>query len=400
MKPKLIDTAEFTAEAGNGGNGAISFAHLPGKVKGGPDGGDGGDGGSIKLTVEVQMGTLRHLSGKDRFKAKDGKPGWKAKRRGWDMEDLTIKVPKGTVVWVKTDRCQLLEGRPFYGEDAPQAQHYGLSADPKPYTGFEERWGVQGEQWTVDSGQTYIQVADMNEEGETLTLARGGRGGLGNARFAHSRLTTPRLAQAGEKAEWFMVRLELKVLADVGLVGLPNVGKSSLLAVLTAAHPQIANYPFTTLSPNLGVMLGPHPRGGSSFHPGGGIVIADIPGLIEDAHAGKGLGISFLRHIERCKILVYVIATVDGELGTVNGKNLWQQYQTVRGEVESYGRGLAEKPFLIVINKLDLYPDKMKIIKNTFQKKGLTILGASALSGEGLDEFKVQLAELAEASNS
>lgn len=414
MKARLIDEAQFIATAGKGGDGAISFRREKYIRKGGPDGGDGGHGGSIRIVADAQLNTLKTFAGKDRFAADPGRPGLGAKRIGWDAEDKVLKIPIGTVVLIKYPG-RLLMGRPFYGEMADAAQRHGLSPDPAPYRSFEERWpngrgpALAGPKLGRDDRAPtkpgdWVQVADMQKDGEEIVLARGGRGGLGNARFAHSRLTTPKLAQQGELGEKFEVRLELKLLADVGLIGLPNVGKSTLLSLLTAARPEIADYQFTTLSPNLGVLRQAQdkldlPRGESSSHLGGGIVgkrviIADIPGLIEDASKGKGLGIAFLKHVERCTLLLHVLAPGVG----VNDHSpdiLWRNYQTVRKELGVFNEKMLEKPELVVVNKIDLITDGGLQITDYFKNKGVNIILVSAVTGEGLEELRQEIESLA-----
>lgn len=471
MKQNLIDTAEFLVRGGTGGRGAVSFRQEKYVPKGGPDGGEGGKGGSVILRTNPHLNTLRFYAGKDEFEARKGLGGGSQKRYGEDGEDVVLEVPVGTVVKIRSDEYRLLRGREFYGEGAEQLKHSGMRVDKVEYLTFEERWQINPKSEMPNSKQIqiskfqhinvnesrdlstlvnltdsrvarddesdfkslsdsssrdeyWVEVVDMDEPGMEIVLARGGRGGKGNFVYRSSELTTPKFAQTGEKGEKFWVRLELKVLADVGLVGLPNVGKSTLLSVLTAARPEIADYPFTTLSPNLGVMTpltSPLLKGGD-----GGLVIADIPGLIEDAHTGKGLGDEFLRHVERCKVLVYVIApttemlaeeeilqlsggthtsrSVQDDLaglssvpaksiGVVQG--LWEQFQVVRGEVESYGHGLFDKKYLVVVNKVDLIMDERLKIQEYFKTQGEDVVMLSGATTEGVDQLKKRLMEIA-----
>ena len=277
-----LDTAAIHVTAGDGGNGASSFRREKFVPRGGPDGGDGGRGGSVYLKANPSTSTLLEFSNRRHFKAGRGGNGAGAKKHGKSGQNVTILVPPGTVV------------------------------------------AADGE-----------LLADLSQPGDSVMVARGGRGGLGNVHFATSTNQAPTVAQKGEPGEGRWITLELKTIADVGLVGFPNVGKSSLLAALTAARPKIGDYPFTTLEPNLGVAE----RGDFNF------VLADIPGLIEGAHRGVGLGHQFLRHVERARVLLHVVdATVSDPVAT---------YEAVREELELYNPALAAKPELVALNKID-----------------------------------------------
>ena len=325
----MIDFARITIKAGDGGNGRVSFRREKFVPKGGPDGGDGGNGGSVWLETDKDLNTLKPFQFQKKFSAQDGEAGGKNKRHGADGKDLFIKVPVGTVV--KTE-----------GSD--------------PSTLF-----------------------DLVKPGEKVCLAKGGRGGKGNWQFRSPILTTPRIAEAGTSGEAKQLTLELKLLADVGLIGLPNSGKSTLLSVLTKAKPKIADYPFTTLEPNLGVMEGSDPSG---------LVIADIPGLIEGASKGRGLGIEFLRHIERCKILVHLL---DGAK-LLTSEVLLKDYQTVRSELSSYSTSLIEKPEILVLNKIDvLNKQQIRAAMIALKKAKKKVIGISAATHENLEELKQEL---------
>ncbi|MDZ7264870.1 MAG: GTPase ObgE, partial [candidate division KSB1 bacterium] len=277
----FIDQAKIIVIAGNGGNGVVSFRREKYIPKGGPDGGDGGKGGDVVLRADSNLHTLLDFHYKNKFKAESGKHGQGAKKSGRSGRDVVIRVPMGTLV-----------------KDA----------------------------------ETDEVVADLVTPGQQVVVARGGNGGRGNAHFATPTKQTPRHAEPGAPGETRQLLLELKLIADVGLVGLPNAGKSTLLARLTAARPKIADYPFTTLTPNLGIV---NYREGQSF------VMADIPGLIEGAHLGKGLGLDFLRHIERTKVLAYLIeATAD---------DVYQTYSVLRSELASHDPNLILRPTIIVI---------------------------------------------------
>jgi len=331
----MIDEADFFVKAGNGGDGRVSFHHSKHKPRGGPDGGDGGDGGSVYLLTDPNPNTLRFFSGKDRFEAENGEMGKKDKKHGRDGEDITIKIPAGTVVYqIKKNSWKLL--------------------------------------------------FDLDKPGVKVLLAEGGRGGRGNWQFRSSTNQTPRQAEPGQSGQKKQIHLELRFLAQVGLVGLPNAGKSTLLSVLTRAKPEIANYPFTTLSPNLGVI---------EFQDGASLVMADIPGLIEGASMGKGLGFRFLKHIQRCQLLIYVLFPDQGMLGSAKiGQMLFDQLAQVQKEIKAFKEKLIGLPSLIIINKKDLLTaEQTRGIAKFFKKKGQNILLVSAATKENLDLLKKSL---------
>ena len=324
----FLDRVKIFVHAGAGGDGAATFrqeAHVP---RGGPDGGDGGRGGSIFVRVDAGETTLRDFRYSHHFKAKPGGRGTGSRRHGKAGEDLVLVVPPGTAIY----------------DDASDEL-----------------------------------LADLVATDQTAMIARGGRGGLGNVHFATSTHRTPTHAQKGEPGEERWLRLELRLIADVGLVGLPNAGKSTLLAALTAARPKIADYPFTTLEPNLGVLdLG--------MDDGRRPTIADVPGLIEGASLGAGLGHAFLRHVERTRILVQLIDGTDGDPE-------WD-YQVIRDELEAHDPELLNKPILIVFNKMDqptaaaAWPG----FEAARRKDGLQCIAIAAATGQGLDELRAQLA--------
>jgi GTP-binding protein len=315
-----IDTAAIFAQAGDGGNGASSFRREKFVPRGGPDGGDGGRGGSVYLKASPSVSTLLEFSNRRHFKAGRGGNGAKAKKHGKAGENIRILVPLGTVV---TTDGELL--------------------------------------------------ADLSQADDEVMVARGGRGGLGNIHYVTSTNQAPTVAQKGEPGESRWLVLELKTIADVGLVGYPNVGKSSLLAALTAATPKIGDYPFTTLEPNLGVAE----RGDFTF------VLADIPGLIEGAHRGVGLGHQFLRHVERARVLLHVVdASVSDPVAT---------YESVREELELYNPALAAKPELVALNKIDRpdvrgkVPELLARFKQAWPE--LRVVAVSALTTQGVDSL-------------
>ena len=321
---RFLDTAEITVRAGKGGNGALSFRREKYVPKGGPDGGDGGRGGHVLLIADDRIQTLADYEYRRRFSADNGNNGRGRNQRGASGTDIAIKVPCGTVV---------LEG---------------------------------------GTGRV---LADLVIQGDTLLAARGGRGGRGNSRFASSRRRSPRFSEMGEDGESRNLRLELKILADVGLVGLPNAGKSTLLSAISGSKPQIADYPFTTLSPNLGIMDMGTER----------LIVADVPGLIEGAHMNRGLGHSFLRHIERTRLLVYVI-----DLSMGNPVTPLTQWKTLRYEFSTFNPDLLSFPSVVAGNKADLPTDPANTseLEKELERTKTPFFTVSALSGEGIEALK------------
>ena len=317
---RFVDQAKIYVKAGNGGDGCISFRREKYVPKGGPDGGDGGDGGDVILVADPQVHTLYDFYHQVHFRAENGKPGMGKKMKGRDGEDLILRVPVGTIV-----------------KDAETGEILG----------------------------------DLVTPGQTLVVAKGGKGGRGNARFATPVRQAPRIAEKGTPGEERWIVLELKLIADVGLVGLPNAGKSTLLSRISAAKPKIANYPFTTLEPNLGVV---------SLLEGGSFVVADIPGLIEGAHKGIGLGHDFLRHIERTRILLYVLDITKKE-------EVLKDYQVLQEELRLFNPRLLEKEYFIALNKIDTIADEKEIeniIRLFPEKDQPKIFPISAVSGQGV----------------
>ena len=323
----FVDHAPFIAKAGNGGNGCVSFHREKFVQNGGPDGGDGGRGGDIVLLADVNMHTLLDFRFHSKYEAQNGGDGFSARRTGKKGDDLVIKVPVGTVVREK------------------------------------------------DTGAV---VADMYEAGRRKVLLQGGRGGWGNSHFATSTRQAPAFAKPGIKCERHEFELELKTIADVGLVGYPNVGKSTLLSVTTAAKPKIANYHFTTLMPNLGIVR----RHGIDY------VMADIPGLIEGASEGAGLGYEFLRHVERTRILLHVVDVSGSE-----GRDPVEDYDNICRELEKYG-ALNELPQLVVANKMDLpgARENLEALKEHIGDKA-PVFAISAATSQGLDALLDALTE-------
>ena len=303
---KLVDEAEITVTAGNGGNGSISFRREKFIPLGGPDGGDGGDGGSVWLQADENLNTLVDFRHQKQFRARRGENGMGRQMYGKGGEDTVITVPVGTV---------------------------------------------------IHNVQTDEQIGDLTRHGERLLVARGGKGGLGNMHFKSSVNRTPRRATPGEEGEERTLRLELKLLADVGLLGFPNAGKSTFIRAVSAATPKVADYPFTTLYPNLGVV---------SVEPHRSFVIADIPGLIEGAAEGAGLGSLFLRHVQRTRLLLHLVDLApmpfDSGSGGVEGVSPAEQVRAIEHELRKYDPGMLEKPRWLVLNKADLmFEDEARV---------------------------------------
>src|SRR6188508_2207358 len=328
---KFLDEAKVYIRSGDGGNGCVSFRREKFIEFGGPNGGDGGKGGDVVAEAVEGLNTLIDYRYQQHFKAKNGRGGMGKDRHGASGDDIVLKVPAGTQV---------------YEED----------------------------------GETLL--ADLAETGQSVVLAKGGNGGFGNAHFKTSTNRAPRHANPGQPGEERTIRLRLKLIADAGIVGLPNAGKSTFLAAVSAAKPKIADYPFTTLHPQLGVVE----------IDGRGFVLADIPGLIEGAHEGIGLGDRFLGHVERCRVLLHL---VDG-----TGEHAGKDYKTVRAELDAYGGGLAEKPEIVALSKIDaLTPELIKQqaarLKRASKKTPLLL---SAHSGKGVIEAKRALLEIIDGS--
>ena len=323
----FADRAKIFIRSGKGGDGHVSFRRELYVPNGGPDGGDGGRGGDVIFEVDEGLNTLQDYRHRRKYAAKDGEQGGKRRCHGKDAEDIVLKVPEGTVVK------------------------------------------------EAESGKV---IADMSGDNRRQVILKGGRGGLGNQHFATSTMQIPKYAQPGQPSQELWVNLELKVIADVGLVGFPNVGKSTFLSRVTNAQPKIANYHFTTLNPNLGVVDLPDGRG---------FVIADIPGLIEGASEGVGLGHEFLRHIERTKLMVHVVDAAGTE-----GRDPVDDIYKINAELKAYNADIANRPQVIAANKIDaIYSDPendpIKRLKDEFEPQGYRVFPISGVTGEGLNEL-------------
>jgi len=328
----FIDEAKIRVKAGDGGNGCLAFRREKFVPRGGPSGGDGGKGGDIIMESSERHNTLVHFRFNPEYKAERGRHGEGSNCAGREGVDVLLKVPVGTIVY----------------DDA-----------------------------------TGEKIHDFSHADDRMIIAKGGRGGRGNAQFATSTHQAPREHELGHLGEERTYRLELKLLADVGLVGYPNVGKSTLISRISAARPKIADYPFTTLEPNLGVVAVGQAREERSF------VVADIPGLIEGAHTGSGLGTQFLRHIERTRLLVHLV-----DISDASGRpNPVKDVEVIMGELESFGAGLESKPMIMVATKIDVAnKDKLAKLKRYCKKEGLELFPISAVTGKGIDELKYAMA--------
>jgi GTP-binding protein len=331
---KFIDEAMITVQSGSGGKGCVSFRREKFIPRGGPDGGDGGKGGDIILSTTSRKRTLYHFKYQKHFKAENGAHGQGKQKTGKNGRNLTIELPPGTLV--------------------------------------------------IDADTGHL-IKDFVNPDETFIILKGGRGGQGNTKFKTSTHRTPRFAQPGEPGEAKTLKLELKLLADVGIIGLPNAGKSTLIAAISSARPKIANYPFTTLTPSLGVV---------QIGWAEPFVVADIPGLIKGAHQGTGLGIKFLRHIERTRILIHLI-----DVSSIDPDDPLLEYHTINQELVMYDEKLVKKPQIVVLNKLDL-PGVRKAAE-IFQSavKDKKVLRISALTGQGLEQLKSQIVHLLDSND-
>ena len=327
----MVNRVEVMISSGNGGDGVVSFRHEKFVPLGGPDGGDGGDGGSVHITADRSATTLDYFRRKRRFKAVSGKSGGKQKKHGAKGDDLVIKVPLGTMVFLKEDEQEVL-------------------------------------------------LADLSQQGQKVLVAKGGSGGLGNVHFATSRNQAPKIATKGEPGGEHRIVLDLKLIADVGIIGYPNVGKSTLLAAVSKAKPKIADYPFTTREPALGVVE----VGMEAF------VLAEIPGLVDGAHLGRGLGHEFLRHAERTRVLLHVL---DGR-----SPSIIDDMNNLNRELALYKPEMAQKPQVVVVNKVDLPEVQARLpeIRQLFSSLGVKAFFISAITKQGVSELVSEIAKILE----
>jgi GTP-binding protein len=325
----LVDEVRITVKAGDGGNGCLAFRREKYVPRGGPSGGDGGRGGDVTMTATIHRNTLLHFRFNPEYTAQRGRHGEGSNRTGHEGESIHIQVPVGTTV-------------------------------------YDEETGEK--------------LYDFTQDGETWMAAKAGRGGRGNARFASATHQAPTEHEEGKPGEFRKLQLKLRLLADVGLLGYPNAGKSTLISRISAAHPKIADYPFTTLEPNLGVVQMPDLR---SF------VVADIPGLIEGAHEGKGLGIQFLKHVERTKVLAHLVDMSE------TGRDPEHDFEALMKELESFHEDLAKKPMLVIASKMDVAqdPEKVAALRRLADARNLPFFELSSATGQGIEALKFALAE-------
>jgi GTP-binding protein len=325
----LVDEVRITVKAGDGGNGCLAFRREKYVPRGGPSGGDGGHGGDVTMVATIHRNTLLHFRFNPEYTAQRGRHGEGSNRTGHDGESLIVQVPVGTTV-------------------------------------YDEETGEK--------------LYDFTHDGESWLAAKGGRGGRGNARFASATHQTPTEHEEGKPGDFRKLQLKLRLLADVGLVGYPNAGKSTLISRISAARPKIADYPFTTLEPNLGVVPLPDMRS---------YVVADIPGIIEGAHEGRGLGVQFLKHIERTSVLVHLVDMSE------TGRDPVHDFETLMTELASFNEDLAKKPMLVAASKMDAAqdPEKVEAIREIAEQRGLPFFTISSVTGEGIEALKFALAE-------
>jgi len=398
----FVDEAELEVHSGSGGNGNVSFRREKYVPHGGPDGGDGGRGGDVVLVADANVATLLDLKSARRIKAPDGEPGGGSDKKGASGEPVLVRVPVGTLVYeLESLAVPRVTSRERLGSYSGDETDEDLAATDEPLVvGSEGDDAVGDERW-VDGGGAErdggdpevaiadelpdgpsadaedgepIPLADLTRTGERIVVARGGRGGLGNARFTTSTRQAPDFATPGKPGQKKRIRLSLKLMADVGLIGFPNAGKSTLLRRISAARPRVANYPFTTLVPSLGVVERGERR----------IVVADIPGLIEGASEGAGLGHQFLRHVERTRVLIHLL-DVQGML--LEGRDLVADYRAIRRELERYRPELLRRREIVVLSKCDLAHDPALLddAEARLRAEGLAPLRISSAASKGID---------------
>ncbi len=383
----FIDEIKVYARAGHGGKGCVAFHREAFVPKGGPSGGNGGRGGSVILQADHDLNNLIAQYYTPRLIAQVGEAGMGKGMDGHAGKDLIVKVPCGTLVWkldsgnpppVEKESLEDEEGEAESEEKRPSFQVAGAARPVLRHAGGEKALEIDLTKEDSDSKEHDAEkgelLVDLTEHGQQFVLCKGGRGGLGNRNFATARRQTPRFAQPGEPGEEGNYLLELRIIAEVGLVGYPNAGKSTLLTAISKARPKIAPYPFTTLTPQIGILEYPDWKR---------LTVCDVPGLIEGAHQNVGLGHEFLRHIQRCKIIVLLL-----DMAGTDGRNPWDDYKQLLSELELYDPALVEKPIYVVANKMDepTAEENLKKFKRRIRK--VPVLPIAAAFDEGIDLFK------------
>jgi GTPase len=397
----FIDEIKVFARAGHGGKGCIAFLRETFRPKGGPSGGNGGRGGNVILEADHDLNNLIAQFYQPRLLARDGEPGFGKGMDGRAGKDLVVKVPCGTLVWKKRvtdppqDTPDLSASQPEDPTDASPSAPLPLSTRQRPM--LRHAGSVQALEYDLSAGDAEDtsarvvdlekgeRVADLTDHGQRFVLCRGGRGGLGNRNFANSVRQAPRFAQPGEPGEEGDFLFELRIMADVGLVGYPNAGKSTLLSAVSRARPKIAPYPFTTLHPEIGIL---------EYADNHRLTVCDVPGLIEGAHRDVGLGHAFLRHLQRCKILVLLL-----DMAGTDGRQPWDDYRQLLNELGLYDPALLEKPRLVAANKMDepAAVENLKKFKRRIRKT--PVMSMAAAFDEGVDAFKTAIRASVEESD-
>lgn len=392
----FVDEVKVLARAGHGGRGCVAFLREAFRPKGGPIGGDGGRGGDVILRADHSLNNLVNQYHAPRLIAENGGHGLGKGKNGRAGRALEVKVPCGTMVWRivprETALSETTEGPADRSPDTPPADTLPAAIPDQTPRSSGGRGAAAFEILLEETppprpGRTWRRgelVADLTEDGQEIVLCQGGRGGYGNRHFATARRQAPRFAQPGEPGEEGEFLLELRTIADVGLVGYPNAGKSTLLSALSRARPKIAPYPFTTLHPHVGVIEYP-----DWFR----LTLCDVPGLVEGAHQNIGLGHEFLRHVRRCRVLAIVL-----DMAGADGRKPWEDYRQLLGEIEAYDASLLERPRLVIANKMDeaTAPKNLRSFKRRVPRT--PVIDMSAALEEGLEPFRVAMRALAEAA--
>lgn len=366
---KFVDLVRVHVRAGRGGNGAVAWRREKYVPKGGPAGGDGGNGGDVVFVADPGLSTLLDLRFRHRLFAEDGEKGGNTDRNGRGGESLRVHVPVGTVVYLDSAQAEAHASSPDDDDDEGMQTIY-VTDDGEE---VEPPW--EHDEVEDDDAASVQPIGDLTSAGQELVVARGGRGGRGNIHFRSATNQAPDYAEPGTAGDEFWLRLELKLLADVGIVGFPNVGKSTLIAKISRARPKIADYPFTTLVPQLGVV---------SLGDGRQMVVADVPGLIKGASAGRGLGLQFLRHLERTRVLLHLLAPdLDPE------RDPLADLDTLEAELAAYGDAFAGRPRVVAINKIDMLADdagrrRLAELRRELQRRQIPLFPICAITGEGL----------------